>query len=487
MPSCRGTLLREPRRALHARIAETLESQFAEITESRPELLAHHCAEAGLIEQAAGLWGKAGQRSLAGSALAEAAEQLTRALAQIATLPGTAALRRDQIKLQVALVHALTHVKGYAASETKAAVEQARLFMEKAEGLGEPPEDPLLLFSVLYGAWVANLLAFDGDVVRELAAQFVALAERQGATVPLMVGHRIMGIALMYTGDLAQARAHFDQAIALYDPAEHRPLAMRFGQDTGVSILSWRLRVLWLLGYPEAALRDVEHALKEAREMGQAATLLPALVRVSQNQTVFGNYAAAAAQAQEAVALAEEKGASLWKATGMMALGCVSALTGNTSNAIRMLTSGISAYRSTGSTLLMPWYLSYLARAYAELGKFEKARRCIDEAMTAAETTKEKWCVADIHRTAGEIALMSPESDAAKAEAHFERALAIAREQKAKSWELRAAMSMARLWRGQGKRLQAHDLLAAVHGWFTEGFDTPDLKEAKALLDKLAD
>ena len=151
-----GTLLREPRRALHARIAETLESQFAEIAENQPELLARHCTEAGLIEKAASLWGKAGQRSLARSALVEAAEQLTRALDQIATLPATPALRREQIKLQVALITPLMHVKGYAAPETKAAAEQARLLIEQAEALGEPPEDPLLLFSVLYGFWVAN-------------------------------------------------------------------------------------------------------------------------------------------------------------------------------------------------------------------------------------------------------------------------------------------------------------------------------------------
>ena len=145
-----GTLLREPRRGLHARIAETLEKEFAETAESQPEILAHHCTEAGLIEKAAGLWGKAGQRSLARSALVEAAAQLTRALDQIATLPGTAALRREQIKLQVALLTPLMHIKGYAAAETKAAAEQARSLIEQAEALGEPPEDPLLLFSVLY-------------------------------------------------------------------------------------------------------------------------------------------------------------------------------------------------------------------------------------------------------------------------------------------------------------------------------------------------
>ena len=160
-----GTLLREPRRALHARIAETLESRFAEIAESQPEILAHHCTEAGLIEKAAGLWGKAGQRSLARSALVEAAAQFTRALDQIATLPGTAALRREQIKLQVALITPLMHVKGYAAAETKAAAEQARSLIEQAEALGEPPEDPLLLFSVLYAFWAANHVAFNGDAL----------------------------------------------------------------------------------------------------------------------------------------------------------------------------------------------------------------------------------------------------------------------------------------------------------------------------------
>ena len=166
--------------------------------------------------------------------------------------------------------------------------------------------------------------------------------------------------------------------------------------------------------------------------------------------------------------------------------GCALTLTGKASDAVHMITSAITAFRSTGATLFVPLYLSHLARAYAELGKFDDAWRCIGEAMTAVETTKERWYEADIHRIAGEIALLSPEPDAAKAEAYFDRALAVAREQEAKSWELRAAMSMARLWRGQGKRQQARDLLAPIYGWFTEGFDTPDLKEAKALLDTVA-
>jgi hypothetical protein len=234
-----GTL-REPRRALHARIAETLESRFAETAESQPEILARHCTEAGLIEKAAGLWGTAGEWSLDRSALAEAAAQFTRALEQIATLPGTPPLRREQIKLQVALITPFLHVKGCGAAETKAAAEQARLLIEQAEALGEPPEDPLLLFSVLYAFWVANQLAFSGDAMRDLAVQFLAMAEKQRATVPLMIGHRLIGTSLVFTGDIVEGRGHLDQAIALYDPAKHRPLATRFGQDVGVAALSYR-------------------------------------------------------------------------------------------------------------------------------------------------------------------------------------------------------------------------------------------------------
>ena len=198
-----GTLLREPRRALHARIAETFEQQFSDIAESQPELLARHCTEAGLIEKAAALWSKAGRRALARSALKEAAEQLARALGQIATLPGTAALRREQIKLQIDLSNALIHTKGHASPETKASFEQARLLIERAETLGEPIDDPLLLFSVLYGFWVGNRMAFKGDVACELAEQFHVLAQNQSATVPRMIGHMLMGISLVLVGDVA--------------------------------------------------------------------------------------------------------------------------------------------------------------------------------------------------------------------------------------------------------------------------------------------
>ena len=391
-----GTLLREPRRALHARIAETLEGRFADIAETQPELLARHCTEAGLIEKAAGLWGKAGQRALARAALREGTEQLKRALDQIATLPATPALRGEQIKLEVAF---------------------------------------------------ANALAL--------------------------------------TGDLVDGKEHYDRALAIYDPAEHGPLTTRSGRDVGVTLLSFRSLCVWQLGYPAASRNDAERAVKNARETGQATTLMYALFSAVVNHIRCGNYAAAHTQVDELIALADERGAPYWKAFGTAARGWLFTETGKASDAVRAITSGITSLRSTGAILYEPWHLWYLAMAYAELGQPDDARRCIDDAIDKVERSKEKWCEAEVHRIAGEIALKSLAPDPERAEAYFNHALAVARQQQVKSWELRAAMSMARLWRDQGKRDQALDLLAPVYGWFTEGFDTLDLKEAKALLEEL--
>ena len=241
----------------------------------------------------------------------------------------------------------------------------------------------------------------------------------------------------------------------------------------------------WSLGYPEAALADAYHAVNDAREIGQAATLMFTLCLTGFTHIFCGNYAAANALVDEVVALADEKAALFWKAQGTLGQGTLLALTGKASSAVQLITSGITAFRSTGATWLVPFMLSYLASADAKLGQFDEAWRCIGETMTLVETTKQRLFEAEVNRMAGEIAVMSPQPDAGKAEAYFERAIAIARKQQAKSWELRAAMSMARLWRDQDKPQQARELLAPVYGWFTEGFDTLDLKEAKALLDEL--
>ncbi len=482
-----ATLLPTSRRALHARIAGALESNFADISEGQPELLAYHGTEAGLIEKASLLWSKAGQMSLARSALKEAEVQLTRALSQIETLPGTPTLRRERIKIQIALATALMHTKGYAAPETRAALDQARLFAEQSETLGERPDDPLQLFSVLHGFWVANHVAFNGDAVRDLATQLMALAEKAGTTFPLVLGHRVMGTSLLFLGDIAEGRAHLDRAMTLYNPTEHRHLGTRFGQEGGVAILSNRPLALWLLGYPDAALKGADEALSYARDLGQTASFLYAATRIAWLHLVVGNYTTAADQIRTLVKIAEQIEGSYWRAAATILQGCLFALTGEASTAINLITSGIAASRLPGANLLrMPWYLSCLARAHIKLGQMEEAQRCIDDAMMAMKTTKETWQESEIYCILGEVALISSNRDVAKAQSHFERALTVARRQKAKSWELRSAMRLARLLWDRGHRQNAHRILVPIYKWFTEGRDTPDLEEAKTLLLELA-
>ena len=362
-------------------------------------------------------------------------------------------------------------------------MERAHALIEQAQALGEPPDDPLLLFSVLYGFWAANI---NGDVARDLATQFLTLAEKERMTTVQPHAHHCMGVSLLETGDIAGGRAHFDRAIALYEPAQHRVLATRFGQDARVSALSRRSPALWFLGYPDAALADAERALSDAREFGQVASLLMALWFTSWTLTFCGHYVAANAQVDEVIALANEKGSRFWQAVGMVNRGWVFAETGRTADALQMNSSGLAAVRSTGATMSVPIILTNLAKVHAELAHFDDAWRSIGEALTEVQATKATLFEAELNRVAGDIVLRSPEPDPSKAQAYFERALAVARQQQAKSWELRAAMSMARLWRDQGKRDEARNLLAPVYGWFTEGFDTRDLKEAKALLDQLS-
>ncbi len=480
-----GTLLREPRRALHARIADILESQFPDIAENQPELLARQCTDAGLIEKASSLWGKAGQRSLERSALVEAVALFTRALAQVATLPATPALRREQIKIEIGLANALYHAKGVAATETIAAFNQARVIIERAEALGEHIEDPLLLYSVLYGFFIPKFINFDGDAASALAQQFLALAERQKATASIMIGHRLLGNTLLCMGDAAEALSHLDSAWALYDPAVHRPLATRFGHDVGAATLIFRALALWMLGYPKTALMETDRAIAAARETDHMPTLLFALSCTAFTHICCRDHAAAAMHLDECIALAQEK-VPFYKMLATGQRGCVLAQTGKTADAIQVISAEIAGLRVFGATTWGTEWLVHLALAYAALGKPDDAWRSVGEAMTTVETTKERWYLAEINRVAGEIALKSPEPNATKAQEYFQRALAVARKQQAKSWELRAAMSMARLWRDQGKRQQARELLAPIYGWFTEGFDTLDLKEAKALLDELA-
>jgi class 3 adenylate cyclase/predicted ATPase len=481
-----GTLLREPRRRLHARIAETLETQFGEITDSQPELLARHCAEAGLTEKAASLWGKAGQRSIKRSALVEAITQLTEALDQLASLQGSTAIRREQIKLQVALASTLYHVKGVSSPDAVRAYDHAIAMMDEVERLGEKPEDPLAYFAAGYGFWVSTHVAADHSTASLRADQFMARAQKQNDTTPFLIGYRIKGISLTMLGQVEAARDELTRAINGYRPEIHRPLAARFAVDFGISALLYRGLAVWLLGYPEAALKDANEGLKGARELGQAGPLMHSLYHSALPPMLCRELPSVEERARELAALAHEKSASFWSAEAELIRGWVLYVTGQASKAKGVLTAVLQERRnSMGANLWNPWYFAIIAHGAAISGDFAEAQRQIASAYTSLEKTNERWAEAEIRRLAGEIHCLSQPHELENAEDEFARSLAIARQQKAKSWELRAAMSLARLWRDQGKVSEARELLAPVYGWFTEGFDTCDLKEAKALLAQL--
>jgi predicted ATPase len=383
------------------------------------------------------------------------------------------------------------HLHGIAAPESKAAVEKARLLVERAEVLEEPPDEPLL-FSALTALYSPNIAAINGDAGSETAAQDLALAEKLGDKVTCRRRHCSIGVTLMITGNFVESLLHFDKALALYDPVDQWRPETRFAEDHQAVTSLYRSLVLWALGYPDIALADTGIALSYARETSRAASLMRAMSLACLFQVISGNYAIAKAQSDEMILVAEEvvpeeEGSNYWTTSGMLRRAWFLALTGKTSDAVGIFTSAIDEWRSVGiTTLSLAVWLSHLARACGKIGRFDDALSHIGEAITVVETSNETWYEAEVNRVGGEIALMSPERDAAKAEAYFERALVVARKQQAKSFELRAAMSLARLWRDQGKRDEARDLLAPIYGWFTEGFDTLDLKQAKALLDELA-
>lgn len=481
-----AALLREPKRALHTRIAQALESRFLDVVASRPEVLARHCTEAGLFEKAARFWGIAGQQSLARSAFVEAAAQLKQALTALEGLPGTTALRRDQLNLQIALLNTLYAFKGFAAPEAKAAMERARTLVEQARSLGEPIESPLEIYSILYGSWIANLIAFNGDAALELARQSLAFAESDNDPAALVLANDNMGISLLATGSPEESRLRLDRAINYGRKVEPNAFIALVGSDVRLNCQAYRALAMWLLGYPDAALDDAQNAIAGARERNHPATLLLVLSVASQTQFLCGRFGVVTAQANELQALSTAKDLKFYQAIAVYSRGMSEAFVGSASAAVEMITAGDAAYRQTGATLQAPLRISALAFAYARLGEFGLAHERLGDALKHVETSKERWYEADVHRIAGEIVLMVPERDARQSQAFFERALSIARSQMARSLELRAATSLARLWRDQGRQAEARGLLAPVYGWFSEGLDTRDLIEAKSLLEELS-
>jgi class 3 adenylate cyclase/predicted ATPase len=472
-----GTLLRGRRRALHARIARTLEGRFPETADTQPELLAHHWAQAGLTTTAIAYCLKAGQRAMERSAMAEALAQLSKGLELLSALPDDTERDRQELDLQVALGRALIAAKGYAAPETGRAYE-------RAYALCRQQGDDSQLFTVLRGKWVFHNVRAELPTARDLGEQLLGLAQREQDPAHLLEAHRTLGLTLLVLGEFAAARAQMQQGLALCDLSARQPRSVLYGQHSGVACLSSAAYGLWFLGYPDQALTASQEAVSWARELSHPFTLAFALYYATQVHRVRRE--AYDTEDLEALrALTTEQGFIHFATLATINDGYVLVMQGATAAGIDRLLQGLTAHQATGAALYMSAQLGGLAEAHGLSGQPEEGLRVMREALAFVDRTGEAYFAAELHRLRGELLFRRGDSSARAAEHEYRTGIEISRAQEARSWELRAATSLARLWRDQGKREEAQALLAPIYGWFTEGFETPDLKEAKALLEDL--
>jgi class 3 adenylate cyclase/predicted ATPase len=474
-----ASLLKSTRQQIHQRTAQVLEAQFSEVVATQPELLAHHLTEAGHSAQAVGYWQRAGERAVARSANLEAISHLKTGLAVLQTRPETAERMRQELLLQTTLGPALMNTKGFAAPEVEQAYARARALCQR---VGETPQ----LFSVLRGLWQFYNGRGAYQTAREVGEQCLQLAQQGDDTARLLEAHHALWTTRFLMGELPLARTHLEQGLALYDAQQHRALAVLYGHDPGVCCRGGAAVVLWLLGYPDKALRQLHAAHALGQEVvhppSQAfAKMLTAIAHQLRRDTD-----AAHEQAEALIALATEQGFALFRAIGGILRGGTRIALGQPGEQIGQIRRDLAAVRETGSALWEPYFLGLLADVYAEDGQVEAGLATLEEALAAAQATGERMVEAELYRLQGSLLLRQPGTPQAEVETCFQRALDVARRQEAKSLELRAAMSLSRLWHQEGKRQEAHDLLAGVYAWFTEGFDTADLQEAKALLEELA-
>ncbi|HXO91044.1 MAG TPA: AAA family ATPase [Stellaceae bacterium] len=470
------SLLRSTRQLLHAQIAEALKTQSPETLENQPELFAQHYAEAGLVEKSVAFWGKAGRRSAARSAMAEAAAQFRKGLHQLARLPEDPGRRRQELEFRIALGAALMIVKGGSAPETGHALARAR---ELWEQLGSPAE----FLQIPYGQSRYHLYRGEIELAQRLDEDLLRLSRQRNDSAGLVLGHTSSGRTLMFAGNFAASRLHLEAGLALYDPISHSSLVHQAGTHPQVVSQAVLGTVLFCLGYSDQALAQSSAAIAEARRLAHPPTLAMSLAFGARLLSLVGDDAALGKRADEMVALGTDRGFPLWGALGTTYRGWVKVKNGDLTEGISLLRRGSADYRATGADALMSLSIALLAKACESAGQFEESLTLSDEALQLVEETEERWLAAELNRHKGRLLLRQGHSEAA--EELYRKALSIAKEQEAKLWELRAAVSLARLRRDQGRRAEARDLLAPVYSWFTEGFDSPDLKDAKALLDTL--
>jgi class 3 adenylate cyclase/predicted ATPase len=480
------SLLRSRRRQYHGRIAAVLRESFPETANANPELIAVHYTEAGLTEHAVPFWLRAGQVALERSANQEAIRHLTRGLELQKSLPESAQQLEQEILLQTTLGTVLIATKGFASPEVERAYIRARSLCERAGGVHS------LLPVVLFGLWVFYTASARHKAARGLGEQCLSLAVNAQEPALLLEAHHALGVTLLNFGEFASGLEHLEQGIAIYDHARHASLAFVYGQNSGMVCLSHAAWALWFLGYPDQALKRNQQALALARKVSHPYSSVTASDFAAWLFQICRYPQAVEEQADAAIALSTEHDFGFYGPMGMILRGSALTQLGAVKDGIRQMREGLSAFRATSAEIMLPYFLAMLAEAYGEAGQPEDGLSMLAEAQAAVDTTRECWWEAEIYRLRGELTLKQSCPQTLKSEHQtnaancFYQALTIARGQGAKSLELRAAMSLSRLRRLQGKTEEARCRLAEIYSRFSEGFETPDLCEAKAILDEFS-
>jgi predicted ATPase len=472
-------LLRDRQRALHARIAGAMETLYADRLADQVERLAHHALRGELGEKAVAYLGEAGAKAFANSAHADALAYFTQALALLGTLPPGAGRDRQELALRLALGPTLNATRGHATPEVEENYGRAR---ELADAVGAPVQQ----FQARWGLWLVASHRASAAAALELGRELLARAERLDDPALLLEGHHALWPVLVWQGNAAAARRHLDQGMALYDKARHRSHAFVYGgHDPGVCCLKCASWASWLLGYPAHGLEESVASLELANELAHPFSMIVALVWACIFRDLRREPQTVREHARTLISLCTEHEASQWLATGTILEASVQAELGDGEDAIARMRTGLTDYRSTGAQLFVPYFLSLLARACLKTGRAHEGLQAVSEAQEKVHTTGERAWEAELIRLEGELRLAASPDDTAGSVDCFRRAIAIARRRQARSWELRAASSLARVLAGQGCRAEGRRALADVYDWFTEGLDTPDLREARALLAEL--
>jgi class 3 adenylate cyclase/predicted ATPase len=470
-----ASLLKSTRQQVHQQIAQVLEAHFPTLVETQPELLAHHYTAAGCHEPAVSYWQRAGQHASERLAHLEAISHLNTGIELLKSLPETPQRTQHALTLHIALGAALIITKGQAAPEVEHAYTQARTLCQQ---VGETPQ----LAPVLLGLWRFYLVRSQFHTAREFGEALLRLAQRTDDPALAVIAHYTLGSTWLWLGALLVASQHLGEGLARYTPDQRRALVFRMGHDPGIACRFYAAMTLWLLGYPAQALARLQDTLVLAHELSHPYSLAWVACRAAFVFQFCRDVLAVHEQAEAAVILATEQGATQWTAQGTIFRGWALAMQSQGEAGMAQVHQGITAVRSTGQVLAVPYFCTVLAEVCAHLGHTVEGLQALAEAHTLVEQHEERWWEAEVCRLRG-VLLLRQTTSQVEAETWLQRALDVARRQEAKSLELRAAMSLSRLWQQQGKRKEAHDLLAPVYGWFTEGFDSADLQEAKALLD----